>query len=129
MSAMNAEKLAAVYVKIREARRELAKKDEELKAQLDVVSEQLLEICKEQGAQTIRTPHGTISRRLGKHYWTSDWDSMYRFIREHDAFALLEKRLHQSHMKEFLAENPDLQPAGLNVESEYTVVVRRAKGN
>jgi hypothetical protein len=32
-------------------------------------------------------------------------------------------------MKEFLSENPDLLPMGLNVESEYTVVVRRSKEN
>jgi hypothetical protein len=32
-------------------------------------------------------------------------------------------------MKEFLSENPDLLPAGLNVENSYTVVVRRSKGN
>jgi hypothetical protein len=54
---------------------------------------------------------------------------MYRFIKEHDAFALLEKRLHQTNMKEFLSENPEVQPVGLNVENEYTVVVRRSKGN
>jgi hypothetical protein len=30
-------------------------------------------------------------------------------------------------MKDFLSENPDLYPQGLNVESQYTVVVRRAK--
>ena len=39
----------------------------------------------------------------------------------------IEKRLHQTHMKEFLAENPDIYPKGLNVENEYTVVVRRSK--
>jgi hypothetical protein len=44
-------------------------------------------------------------------------------------FRSLEKRLHQTHMKEFLSENPDLLPMGLNVESEYTVVVRRSKEN
>jgi hypothetical protein len=52
---------------------------------------------------------------------------MYTFIKEHDAFGLLEKRLHQTNMKDFLNENPDALPMGLNVESEYTIVVRRAK--
>ena len=45
MSALTVEKLTAVYVKIRDARRELSKKDDELKAQLDAVSQRLLEIC------------------------------------------------------------------------------------
>jgi hypothetical protein len=42
---------------------------------------------------------------------------------------LLEKRLHQTNMKQFLEENPDLKPAGLNIDSEYTIVVRRGKNN
>jgi hypothetical protein len=52
---------------------------------------------------------------------------MYTFIEETSAFGLLEKRIHQTHMKEFLGENPDLYPKGMNVENTYTVVVRRAK--
>lgn len=123
MSAMNAEKLAAVYVKIRDARRELAKKDEELKAQLDVVSEQLLEICKAQGAQTIRTEHGTISRRLNKHYWTNDWDSFFRFVKENDAFSLLQHRIHNANMEQFLEENQNLHPPGLQADIGQTVVI------
>lgn len=52
---LTADRLAKVYVKIRDKRRELAKQDDELKEQLDTVAAQLLEICKEQGASTIRT--------------------------------------------------------------------------
>jgi hypothetical protein len=54
---------------------------------------------------------------------------MYGFIEETGAFGLLEKRLHQTNMKDFLAENPDLYPKGLSVENEFTVVVRRSKEN
>ena len=125
MSAMNAEKLAEVYVKIREARRELAKKDEELKAQLDVITEQLLEICKDQGATTIRTQHGTISRRANKHYWTSDWESLYQCILENNVPQLLEQRIHNSNMRQFLEENPDKFPAGLQNDRKYAVQVRK----
>lgn len=125
--------LAAAYIRIRDARADLKRKyeadDIELEAQMNVISEEMLNVCKGIGADSIRTKAGTIIRSVKSRYWTNDWDSMYRFIREHDAFPLLEKRLHQTHMKEFLAENPDLLPAGLNVESEFTVTVRRSKGN
>lgn len=123
MSAMNAEKLAEVYVKIRDARRELAKKDEELKAQLDVITEQLLTICKDQGATTIRTPHGTISRRINKHYWTSDWDSFFRFIKDNDAFSLMQHRINNNNMAQFLEENPNLHPPGLQADINQTIVI------
>lgn len=123
MSAMTADKLTAVYVKIRDARRELAKKDEELKSQLDVISDQLLEICKEQGASTIRTEHGTVSRRLSKNYWTSDWDSFFKFVKENDAFSLLQHRINNSNMAQFLEENPTLLPPGLQADVNQTIVI------
>jgi hypothetical protein len=123
MSALTADKLAAVYVKIREARRELAKKDTKLKEQLDAVSEKLLEICKEQGATTIRTEHGTVSRRTNKNYWTSDWDAFFKFMKENDAFSLVQHRINNTSMAQFLEENPNLFPPGLQAEVGQSIVI------
>jgi len=125
------DKLTAIYLKIRDTRaenkRQFENVDKDLEEQQKMLAEQMLDTCKEMNADSIRTPHGTIIRSVKSKYWTGDWDSMYRFIKEHDAFGLLEKRLHQTNMKDFLHENPDVMPMGLNVENEYTVVVRRAK--
>ena len=127
------DKLAAIYIKIRDAKDKLTadykQQYADLEAQMAVLEAEMLETCKTMNADSIRTKAGTIVRSIKSRYWTNDWDSMYRFIKEHDAYGLLEKRLHQTHMKEFLSENPDLLPMGLNVESEYTVVVRRSKEN
>lgn len=125
------DQLTAVYLKIRDKRaenkREFENVDKDLEEQQKMLAEQMLDTCKEMNADSIRTPHGTIIRSVKSKYWTGDWDSMYNFIKEHDAFGLLEKRLHQTNMKDFLNENPDVMPMGLNVENEYTIVVRRAK--
>lgn len=125
------DKLTAIYLKIRDTRaenkREFENVDKDLEEQQKMLAEQMLDSCKEIGADSIKTPHGTIIRSVKSKYWTGDWDSMYNFIKEHDAFGLLEKRLHQTNMKDFLNENPDVMPMGLNVENEYTIVVRRAK--
>tara|TARA_R110000868_G_scaffold23245_6_gene94059 strand:+ start:389 stop:790 length:402 start_codon:yes stop_codon:yes gene_type:complete len=123
--AKTVDKLTKVYVKIREKRREIAKQDEELKAQIDVISEKLLEICKEQGTFTLRTEYGTVSRRANKHYWTSDWDSFGRFIKEHDALSLLQHRINNANMVQFLEENPDLHPPGLNADVTQTIVITK----
>jgi enamine deaminase RidA (YjgF/YER057c/UK114 family) len=122
-AAPTAEKLAKIYVKIREKRRELAKQDDELKEQLDTVAAQLLEICKEQGASTIRTQYGTISRRVTKNYWTSDWDSFFKFVKENNAFSLMHQRINSTSMAQFLEENPDMFPPGLNAEVNQTVTI------
>lgn len=125
MDEPNVEQLTRVYVKIRDKRRELAKQDDELKEQLDTVSQQLLEICKAQGAATIRTNFGTVSRRTTKNYWTSDWDSFYKFIKEHDAFSLMFQRINSANMSQFLEENPDVLPPGLNAEVAQTIVITK----
>jgi sugar phosphate isomerase/epimerase len=125
------DQLTSIYLKIRDKRaenkREFENVDKDLEQQQQMLAEQMLDTCKEMNADSIKTPHGTIIRSVKSKYWTGDWDSMYRFIKEHDAFGLLEKRLHQTNMKDFLHDNPDVMPMGLNVENEYTIVVRRAK--
>lgn len=123
--------LTEVYIKIRDKRAENKRtfelEDKDLEEQQSLLGNGMLEVCKQFDADSIRTPHGTIIRSVKSRYWTNDWDSMYQFIKEQGAFGLLEKRLHQTNMKDFLSENPDLLPMGLNVESEYTVTVRRSK--
>ena len=126
-----ADTLAEIYIKIRDKRAELKEKYEEqdsaLKEQQDILAEQMLSICHDQNADSIKTQAGTIIRKVDTRYWTSDWESMYDFIAEHDVYGLLEKRLHQTNMRQFLEENPDLLPAGLMSDSKYSIVVRRSK--
>jgi hypothetical protein len=128
---MTADKLARVYVKIRDARVELKnefdKKDAELKEDLDMIASQLLEICKGTNADTLKTSGGTVMRTVKTRYWTSDWEAMYNLIADTGELGLLEQRIHQGNMKEFLKENPEKLPIGLNVDSRYDVIVRRAK--
>jgi len=120
---VNTEKLAKIYVKIRDKRRELEKQVAELKEQQDTVGSQLLEICKAEGAQTIRTQFGTVSRRITKNYWTSDWDSFFKFLKENDAFSLMHQRINSTNMAQYLEENPDLHPPGLNADVNQTIVI------
>lgn len=120
---INADRLVKVYVKIRDKRRELAKQDRELEEQLEAISRQLLEICKEQGAATIRTSHGTISRRTTKRFWPTDWDAFYKFVKDQDALSLLYQRINTANMEQFLEENPELHPPGLNADVSQSVVI------
>jgi len=125
----NAEKLTAVYLKIKDKRAELSadfkEKDTELVEQLDKVKRALLDYCEDQGVDSVRTSAGLFYRSARTRYWTSDWSSMHEFILEHEVPELLDKRVNQGNMKQYLEENPDLVPKGLNVDSEYVVSVRR----
>ena len=129
-ASVSLDKITKAYIKMRDQRatlkNEYAAQDEAIETQMKLLEEEMLNVCKATNASSIRTEHGTVIRQVKSRYWTNDWDSMYTFIKENAAFGLLEKRLHQTHMKEFLSENPDKLPMGLNVESEYTITVRRS---
>lgn len=128
---MDASKLVQVYVKIRDAKDLLVREHEaklaELNVQLEAVEQELLEICKATGQDGGKTAYGSFSKTVKTRYWTNDWDSMYGFIKENDVPQLLERRIHQGNFKEFLEANPDKLPVGLNVDSKYSITVRRAK--
>jgi len=122
--------MVKIYTRIRDKRAEIKaafdEQDKELQAQLDKVKQGLLEYCKEHGVESVRTQHGLFYRTVKTRYWTGDWESMHKFIMEHAVPEFFEKRLNQSAVKEFLEQNPDLLPPGLNVDAEYTVSVRKA---
>lgn len=129
MQEMKADALVLAYRKIRDAinEKEEAHKAEiaELKAQQDLVSDALLALCNEQNLDSIRTPAGTVTRTVNTRYWTNDWESMHKFIQEHEALYLLEQRIHNGNMKQFLEDNPDDLPVGLNADTKYVIRVRK----
>jgi len=65
-------------------------------------------------------------RSVKSKYWTSDWEAMHKFILEHGVPELLDKRLNQTNMKQFLEENPEVLPQGLNKDTEYAIAVRKS---
>jgi len=123
------DKLTRMYIKIRDARAALAanfkEQDAALTAQLDTVKDALLDYCKAHGVDSVRTQEGLVYRTQKTRYWTSDWASMHKFIMENGLPEFFEKRLNQGAVKEFLDENPEMVPPGLNVDSEYVIAVRK----
>lgn len=123
------EKLTRAYMKIRERRAEISAKfkeeDEVLKEHQDLIKRELLDYCNEQGVDSVRTAAGLFYRSTKTRYWTSDWESMNKFILEHEVPEFYEKRLNQGVVKQFLEDNPDLLPPGLNADTEYVITVRK----
>jgi len=109
---VSVDKLVSVYIKMRDERdrvkQSMEKQVEDIEAQMKVISAELLDICKEAGVDSFRTPFGTAYRTLKSRYWTNDWENFHKFMKE-----------------QFLEENPDTHPAGLQVEKEYAITIRR----
>ena len=125
----NAEKLTEVYLKIKAKRAELSasfkEEDDVLVKQLNKVKKALLAYCEDQGLESVRTSAGLFYRSVKTRYWTSDWQSMYEFVLNNEVPEFFDKRLNQANVRQFLEDNPDLVPKGLNVDSEYAIAVRK----
>ena len=130
MSEVSADKLTKAYIKIRAKRAELSRnfksEDDLLLEQLEKIKSALLDYCSEQNVESVRTSEGLFYRSIKTKYWTSDWEAMHKFILEHNVPELLDKRLNQTNMKQFLEENPDVLPQGLNKDTEYAIAVMKA---
>ena len=65
-------------------------------------------------------------RSIKDRYTTNDWDGFKKFILDHEAVDLLERRIHQGNFKEFMAEHKDEGlPPGVNVMREFAISVRK----
>lgn len=120
-----ADKLVDAYINLRAAIHEKDEEIKELKQKQEYVTEKLMELFADQNLDSVRTPFGTATRRVQSTYWTSDWHAMHEFIKENDAFHLLEKRIHNGNMREFLEDNPDKLPIGLQSNNRYVISVRK----
>ena len=124
-------KMTKVYLKIKAERDKLSAEykeaDGELVSQQDKIRSALLGYLKENDLKSVKTDVGTFYRTVKQKYWTSDWENMHKFILEHEVPEFLDKRLNQKNVKEFLEENPDLLPKGLNVDAEFALTIRKGK--
>ena len=127
---VDADKLVGAYIKIRTAREELKKQFDEEDAKLlskqDLIKAKLLETCKTNNQDGIKTAHGTATRIIKTRYYTNDWSAMHEFIMERNLPQLLENRISQKNMKEYIEQNPEDMPIGMNLERKYDIQIRKA---
>ena len=123
------DKVAATYVKIRDARSALKKEyeaaDLKLKDQLETIDGFLLATLQELGVESARTAHGTIYRSIDVKPSCGDWDAFGTWIIENEAVDALERRVKKSFITEYMETHDDELPPGISVTREFTVTVRR----
>ena len=121
------DKLVRMYTKMRTAIQDLDKQIETIKAQQQDVKNAMKDQMMALGTKSVRTDFGTITLKEKTRYYTQDWDSFKKFIIEHDAVDLLEKRIAQTNMQTFLEENPQLHPPGLSNTAEFDIAVTKPR--
>lgn len=124
------DKLVEAYISIRGEREKLARQfevqDQELKGQLEKLEQVMLEKCNDIGADSIRTGHGTIIKNLRESFVCGDWDNFKKFVLDNQALELLQQRISQANMKEYLSTREDEgMPPGISTMREFKVTVRK----
>lgn len=122
--------IVSVYLKIRNERnrikQEYEAKDTDLKAELAQIEEVLLAQCNEINADSIKTSQGTIIKTLRENFVCSDWDSLKPFILENGLIELMQQRLHNGNLKEYMiTHGNEGLPPGVSSIREYNIVVKK----
>lgn len=126
---MDHEKLVRVYLKIRERRsalkRAFEEEDRALRASQDKLEVALLASLNATGAQSVKTGAGTFYKQTDLKPSGSDWNALYRWIAENDAFDALERRIKKGFIVDYMEEHDGDLPPGVSVHRESVVRVRK----
>ena len=127
----NTDELVEAYLLIRSQRERLAREyeaeDNALKEDMAKLEAVMLEMCNAVNADSIKTKHGTVMRKLNERFFCQDWENFYKFVLDNEAVQLLERRIHQSNFKEFMKDHDGYGlPPGVNVMREFGISVRKA---
>ena len=125
--AISLDKLVAIHSKIKARQAALDKEIADLEEQRNEIRLAIKDQMKALGLSSLKTSSGTVSLTKTTRYNTQDWDSFKKFILEHEVVDLLEKRIAQSNMAQFLEENPGLVPPGMNAVASFDIRVTKSK--
>ena len=118
--------IIAIRDEVASINKEADKKIKELEREKEKLERYCADKLEQLGSESVKTKSGTIMRQDKVRYSSTNWEEFYTLMKEEDRFELLEKRIHQTNFKEFLEENPDKEPKGLNIFRETKITVRRS---
>lgn len=127
---MDMEKVTGVYLKIRTKRSELKKafedQDNELKAKQEQLEAVMLKFLNDNKTESTRTKSGTVYRIEDVKPSATDWDAVYTFIGENNAWDMIQRRLKKEFITTYMEENDGALPPGVQIHREHVVRVRKA---
>jgi len=77
-----------------------------------------------QGVKSFKTDHGTAFLTTTDFAQVADWDAVLGYIKENDAFDMLEKRVSKTAVRGYIEKNKSV-PSGVNYGTRIDVNVRK----
>jgi hypothetical protein len=122
------DKFVAAYIKLRDAKAAMVSKHKEQLAPLDTamakIEAALLQTLNTQGAQSVKTPEGTVYKTTRTSATAAEWDTFLEWVKANEHWNFLERRVSKAAVEEFRTEFNDIPP-GVSVREEVTVNIRR----
>jgi len=125
---INVDDVIATYMKLRYQKEavEAGIKEEvaTIKAKMEKLESWIKEQADAQGVTSFKTKHGTAFLTTTDYANVADWDAVLDFIRENDAYDMLEKRISKMAVRGYIDLNKSV-PAGVNYGTKLEVNIRK----
>jgi len=126
--ALTIDKVIGTYLKLRGEKEameaETKKKVKEIKEQLVKLEAYLKERADETGVDSFKTAKGTAFLTTTDFAQVGDWDALLEFVKERDAYDLLEKRVSKTAVRGYIEADKSV-PSGVNYGTRIDVNVRK----
>jgi hypothetical protein len=126
---MNIETVIAGYVKLRTQRDALKKEQALAMAPINdamfKLSSWLHKQLQESGQTSAKTESGTAFLQTDTSVAIDDWESTIAFIKDHNLWSMLERRVSKSVVTDYIESTKEIPP-GLSIKSEISCHVRKA---
>ena len=120
--------VVATYMKLRSQKEsmeaEVKDRVSTIKAKMEKLEAWIKEQADAQGVTSFKTKHGTAFLTTTDYANVADWDAVLDFIRENEAYDMLEKRISKIAIRGYIDLNKAV-PAGVNYGTKLEVNIRK----
>lgn len=125
---VNVDDVVATYMKLRSQKEsieaEVKDRVSTIKAKMEKLEAWIKEQADAQGVTSFKTKHGTAFLTTTDYANVGDWDAVLGFIRENEAFDMLEKRISKLAVRGYIEANKAVPP-GVNYGTKLEVNIRK----
>ncbi len=125
---VNVDDVVATYMKLRSQKEAIEAEAKDrvsgIKAKMEKLEAWIKEQADTQGVTSFRTKHGTAFLTTTDYANVADWDAVLGFIRENEAFDMLEKRISKIAVRGYIDANKAVPP-GVNYGTKLEVNIRK----
>lgn len=125
------EQVVGTYMKLRRKKEALEAETkaglDEIKVKMGKLEAWLMQKADAEGVTSFKTESGTAFVTTTDFANVADWDAVLTFIKDNEAFDMLEKRVSKTAVRGYMDENGSVPP-GITYGSKLGINIRKAAG-